>query len=79
MRQPADPGTPRIACSSAADGRVEGVANFAAGGLDLADAEVQLLAGDIGRKVSAPMAREMTMARAADAYASGAPENEAVG
>ena len=54
-------------------------ANFAAGGLDLADAEVQLLAGDIGRKVSAPMAREMTMARAADAYASGAPENEAVG
>ncbi len=60
------------------DSRVEGVASVSAGALDLADAAVQLLAGDIGMKAGAPMPRpEMLMARAAsyDAVAS----NEAVG
>lgn len=42
-----------------ADGRFEGMATIAAGMLDLTDAEVQLLAGDIGPKaVPAPMAMQ---------------------
>lgn len=58
--------------------RFEGNATIAAGVLDLANAEVQLLAGDIGHKSAAPMPRaEMAMARAADAY--GAASSEAVG
>jgi hypothetical protein len=60
------------------DGRVEGVANINSGTLDLTDATVQLLAGDIGMKAAPPMPRaEMMSARAAafDAVAS----NEALG
>ncbi len=46
--------------------RLEGVATVTAGTLDLANAEVQLLAGDIGQKVEPPMPM-MAMARQADA------------
>jgi hypothetical protein len=38
-----------------AQGRIEGVAEISAGPLDLADVEVQLLAGDIGRAPATPM------------------------
>ena len=47
-------------------GRVEGVAAVGAGLLNLADVEVQLLAGDIGRAVPSP--QRMNMAKAAGAF-----------
>ena len=43
-------------------GRIEGVAAIGAGALDLADVDVQLLAGDIGRAMPSPM--RMSMAKA---------------
>jgi hypothetical protein len=60
--------------------RFEGVATIAAGTLNLADAEVQLLAGDIGQKVQPPMPRaQMAMAREAGGYADGVPVSESIG
>ena len=68
-----------------AQGRIEGVAAIASGPLNLADAEVQLLAGDIGRPQPSPM--RQTMAKSANAFeetsittgASSAAFGEAVG
>lgn len=63
-----------------ANGRLEGTATIAAGTLDLAQAEVQLLAGDIGQKVSprAPVA-QMAMAREAGGFADEVAESESIG
>jgi hypothetical protein len=64
-----------------ADGRLEGTATIAAGTLDLAQAEVQLLAGDIGRRAQQPMAlasmaRDQVSGRAAEA---GMASSESIG
>jgi hypothetical protein len=63
-----------------AGSRVEGTATINGGSLMLEDAEVQLLAGDIGMKSQprAPMP-QMAMAREASADFGGAPSQEAVG
>ena len=67
-----------------AQGRIEGVAALSGGTLDLADAEVQLLAGDIGQ-APAPevMMKAMAAPRAAaferNAAFDGVAQNEAVG
>jgi hypothetical protein len=62
------------------DGRFEGNAMIATGVLDLRDAEVQLLAGDIGMKAAPPMPRnQVMMARGEAAAFDGAASNEAVG
>jgi hypothetical protein len=60
------------------NGRFEGTATIHASTLDLENAEVQLLAGDIGQKVNyapAPQARLQEMAVAADQAAMGASES----
>lgn len=63
-----------------ANGRFEGNAQIATGSLDVSDAEVQLLAGDIGMKAQPPMPRAQEMyARAAGAAFDAAATNEAVG
>lgn len=60
--------------------RIEGMATIDAGTLDLANVEVQLLAGEIGQKqVSRGPQPMMAMAREADTYMQGVPVNEAVG
>lgn len=61
--------------------RIEGMATIEAGTLDLANTEVQLLAGEIGQKVqqsSSPRAM-MTMARESDAQGGMIASNESVG
>src|SRR5690606_32044474 len=61
------------------NGRFEGNALIAAGSLDVSDAEVQLLAGDIGMKAT-PMPRNpVMMARGEAAAFDAAASNEAVG
>ncbi|MDX2262863.1 MAG: hypothetical protein SFU84_14315 [Gemmatimonadales bacterium] len=63
-------------------GRIEGLASIMTGTLDLANAEVQLLAGDIGTPPQGPQPRAYAMAaKAAEggAFADGVPSNEAVG
>jgi hypothetical protein len=63
-------------------GRIEGLASIMTGSLDLANAEVQLLAGNIGVQAPAPSPRAYAMAAKAmegGAFADGAPSNEAVG
>lgn len=61
--------------------RIEGTATIHGGPLTLADAEVQLLAGDIGMKSQprAPSPQMMMVAREAAADFGGAPSQEAVG
>jgi len=60
--------------------RIEGMATIDAGTLDLANVEVQLLAGEIGQK-QVPRGPQpmMAMAREADSYMRGVPGTEAVG
>ncbi len=63
-------------------GRIEGSASIMSGTLNLENAEVQLLAGDIGVQAQSPSPRAYAMAAksAADgAYAEGLPSQEAVG
>lgn len=67
-----------------APSRFEGSAAIGTGALDLADAEVQLLAGDIGAPVASPVAQRgrlvaMEMAAAKVDYDGGAASQEAVG
>lgn len=49
-------------------GRIEGVAAIGSGPLNLADVEVQLLAGDIGRPQPSPMSMRQNMAKSASAF-----------
>jgi len=62
-------------------GRIEGLASIMTGTLDLANAEVQLLAGDIGTPPpQGPSPRAYAMAaKAVNAFEDAAPSNEAVG
>lgn len=63
-------------------GRIEGLASIMTGTLDLANAEVQLLAGDIGVQARPPMALQRGMemsAKATNAFDDVAASNEAVG
>ncbi|HRP07209.1 MAG TPA: hypothetical protein PLL69_01860, partial [Gemmatimonadales bacterium] len=59
--------------------RFEGTATIAAGVLDIDNAEVQLLAGDIGQKAAPPMPRDAAYARMAVQEMSLMSEAEAVG
>lgn len=61
-------------------GRIEGAASIMSGTLDLANAEVQLLAGDIGVQAPSPSPRAYAMsAKAVNAFEDAAPSQEAVG
>lgn len=61
-------------------GRIEGLASIMSGTLDLTNAEVQLLAGDIGAPAQGPSPRAYAMAaKAGNAFEDSAPSNEAVG
>ncbi len=61
-------------------GRIEGAASIMSGTLDLANAEVQLLAGDIGVQAPRPAPRAYAMAaKSENAFEDGAPSQEAVG
>jgi hypothetical protein len=63
-----------------AAGRIEGAASIMSGTLDLANAEVQLLAGDIGVQAPSPSPRAYAMAaKAVNAFEDAAPSQEAVG
>lgn len=65
-----------------AAGRIEGTASIGSGTLELANAEVQLLAGDIGVQAPMPSPRAYAMsAKAAgvNAFEDAAPSQEAVG
>ena len=64
-----------------AAGRIEGAASIMSGTLDLANAEVQLLAGDIGVQAPSPSPRAYAMSAkvANNAFEDAAPSQEAVG
>lgn len=61
------------------NGRFEGNAMIAAGALDVSDAEVQLLAGDIGMKATPMPRNQVMMARGEAAAFDAVASNEAVG
>ena len=65
-----------------AAGRIEGAASIMSGTLDLANAEVQLLAGDIGVQAPSPSPRAYAMSAksvAVNSFEDAAPSQEAVG
>jgi hypothetical protein len=62
--------------------RISGLASIASGSLKVSDADIQLLAGSIGRAGRNPMAKEMMMAaraQAADQLAEGPAEEQQIG